>query len=82
MVDGAARASVVVTNRGWSDWSTQPWHAPSMAIRLIRIGESIVVEMKDEVSFLPLSPVPHDHVVRLFAYCIEKCVELCPYLSY
>lgn len=37
-VDGSPRASVVVTNGGWSDWSTQPWPALSMGVRVSRCG--------------------------------------------
>lgn len=44
--DGSARLSVVVTNHGFSDWSTQPW--PSYAVRLkvhkIQQSSSIVIE--------------------------------------
>jgi regulation of enolase protein 1 (concanavalin A-like superfamily) len=65
VVDGNARASVVVTNRGWSDWSTQPWTKPAMAIRLIRIGESVVVEMKDDVILHPLHTLVMTHQVCL-----------------
>jgi regulation of enolase protein 1 (concanavalin A-like superfamily) len=48
-VDGTPRASVVVTNGGWSDWSTQPWPALSMGVRVSRVGgASFVVEFRRE----------------------------------
>jgi len=30
VVDGKARLSCVVTNHGYSDWSTQPWYGPTV----------------------------------------------------
>jgi regulation of enolase protein 1 (concanavalin A-like superfamily) len=42
-VDGQARLSCVVTNV-YSDWSTQPWPAPRLRIRVHVIGSSFVVE--------------------------------------
>jgi regulation of enolase protein 1 (concanavalin A-like superfamily) len=45
VVDGKPRLSCVVTRHGFSDWSTQPWAAMSMRIRLSQMGDgSYVVE--------------------------------------
>ena len=46
VVDGTPRLSCVVTRHGFSDWSTQPWPATSMTIRLSQTGDgSYVVEV-------------------------------------
>lgn len=49
VVDGVPRLSVVVTNHGWSDWSTQPWpHGPRARVRVHKLhrplGACILVE--------------------------------------
>ena len=49
VVDGAPRLSVVVTNHGWSDWSTQPWpHGPRARVRVHKLhrpqGACVLVE--------------------------------------
>jgi regulation of enolase protein 1 (concanavalin A-like superfamily) len=36
-VDGKARLSCVVTNNGYSDWSTQPWPTFELRIRLYKL---------------------------------------------
>lgn len=58
-VDGEARASVVVTNAGWSDWSTQAWPSLSMGLRVSRVGAgAFAVEMRAEVRERGEAPGP------------------------
>jgi regulation of enolase protein 1 (concanavalin A-like superfamily) len=55
-VDGAPRISTVVTNKGYSDWSTQPFPdydksgVAKLTLRLHQIGTSAVVEVQSSSS--------------------------------
>ena len=46
--EGASRLGVVVTNGGWSDWSTQdvPREMTSVMLRMIRVDDDITVEWR------------------------------------
>jgi hypothetical protein len=41
-VDGKARLSCVVTNHGYSDWSTQPWPTFELRIRVYKLKHKCV----------------------------------------
>ena len=49
-VDGQPRLSVVVTNRGYSDWSTMPFNELSLRLRLHKRDASFVVQVIPEDS--------------------------------
>ena len=57
-VDGKCRLSCVVTNGGYSDWSTQPWPSFELRIRIHKIGSRYVTtytlctHINNTVSFL------------------------------
>lgn len=65
-VDGAPMLSAVVTNGGWSDWSTQPIKADALeacSIRLQKKGQDFVVEVGDGLDVWSFFRIAHLNVL-------------------
>jgi len=79
-VDGNAKASVVVTLNGYSDWSTFPWNSCENEVRLHRMDESVAIEMKEKGKedwhFIRISPWFRSNEKNIMgAYCCRPSLN-------